>query len=155
MRWPVMLRPITPVPMKAMEVPFGTAVLVIPGVRGVPDQLLEHGEAQLPVVHRVAQLAVLEDPCRRNPRDRDPQELRHLLAPLSRGIRMEQQLEVLLGSHPELLQETAPAARIPKCHENKIDGGIPRDEPAPPAVSELGLAVEAPRRPEVDHRDPR
>src|SRR5512132_849349 len=117
----------------------------------VCQKLLEHRKANLAVVQCVAEIAAFVNPSRRNPTQRQTTKLLDLVFTATRtGI--TENCHVRLGGDSEFVQEPAPVLPIiPHRDEIKLHLWIFTDHFGPPGGFELGLAVGAPRRPEVNY----
>src|SRR4029453_11511916 len=118
----------------------------------VCQKLLEHRKANLAVIQCVAEIAAFVNPSRRNPAERQPGKLLELVFTAARtGI--SKNCHVRLVGDPEFVQHRATVLPIiPNRNEIKFHLWIFTDDFGPPAGFELGLAVRAPRRPEVNDR---
>src|SRR5580765_5577388 len=116
----------------------------------VCQKLLEHRKANLAVIQCVTEIAAFVNPSCRNPIQRQTSKLFDLVFATTRtGI--SENCHVRLRSDPEFVQHCAAALPIiPDRDEIKFHLWIFIDHFGPPAGFEFGLAVGAPRRPEMN-----
>src|SRR5262245_5875453 len=116
----------------------------------VCQKLLEHRKTDLAVIQCVAEIAAFVNASRRNPAQRQTAKLLDLIFTTTRtGI--SKNCHVRLSGDTELVQHRAPLlAIIPNRDEIKLHLWIFIDHFGPAAGLELGLAVRAPWRPQVN-----
>src|SRR5262249_46458458 len=124
--------------------PFGLAVC---------QKLLEHMKTALAVVQCVAEIATFVNPSRWNPAQRQTGKLPDLVFATTR-TRVNKDCYVPLIGDPDFLEHrTTRLAIIPDGYETNLHLRIGVDYFGPAAAFELGLAIRAPRRPQVSHRE--
>src|SRR5262245_31490801 len=84
----------------------------IPVSRGILDQLLKDREAHLAVVEGIPQFALAKNPRGRKPHQRQTQKRLGLLVLPAGGVRMKQQLKILLRANPQFHQHLPSISEI-------------------------------------------
>jgi len=116
----------------------------------VREKLLEHIEAHLPVIERIAQIAAFENPRGRNPTERQIEETLDLVG--AARARIGKDRHVRLASNLEFRQHRSSiVAAVPDRDKVEFNLRILFDRFEPAATFQFRLAIRTPGRPEMNN----